>query len=896
MNTTIYGALPAEWRQIASISAFEGHILEVVSAPESVIPSGTDTTKGPNRGKIPSCVSNGKVYGILGWTTTALGGRETLARYEAESTTDKGYWRGAYLRTGHNGVIAIDCDIEDPDMAQRILNDLTSILKVKLVSVRRRPNSARWLALVKITDGPAFARKVVISAPPVIGADGRRKPQQVECLGSGAGCVLAGTHPSGERYTWSAGVTLYSMTRAQFTEFRDLVRVRLTEGLSDDAARELIGAAFEIDWCETEKQASASRSKIPLTQAQMESLIEDDPTVKWLKEIGYPIAGTKEDGGIRLKCPNSAEHSNGNAEAVYYPVGNYRCEDTGGFKCLHAHCAGLSKAGFIRKIAELPEYKDKAKPGPECFLSRPHEIQFGDETEAAEASLLNSQRVEEEIKARQLTPKQEKQEEPKTEAAGKMEAAGKTDEPEGTQKKTDSEKPSREELLDLKAAREDLKKYNVRKKDNDEIDEENPAYKVSRNSLYLGVQHPVLTRLDVRYDTYTGRIMVRDYNPDRVKMEATPRRPLRDTDYTTIGNNLEIRGFQAIAEEKLIKQVNLVARERTYDDLAEFVKKNVPEWDGTPRIDTMFAEHWSIIVDPEDPVTGRRTGPRTPAYLAAVSRYWMMALVKRAMTPEEPVKADAALVIKGPQGCGKSTALAALALRPCDMLPDLSFDLDKKEFVMMLRGHAIAEVAELSGMSRKDDATRKAWLSAEKDTVRRPYERAVDESSRRTMFGLTTNEHEFLSDRTGNRRYPIIEVGKDLLIDVEWIRSNVFQLWAEARHMLKVSNGYIPQREMEILAAAVTEMYMKYDPVEPLVIQEAYRLIAQGADSVSTTEIIQGVGISGGLQQNTNCAGKVADYLDRAGWQLKRMVRTDKSRTRRWYPPEGKIPLDEISK
>ena len=892
MNTTIYGALPAEWRQIASISAFEGHILEVVSAPESVIPSGTDTTKGPNRGKIPSRVINGLAFGIRGWSTEQLGGRETLARYEAESTTDKGYWRGAYLRTGHNSVIAIDCDNEDPDMAQGIRNDLTSILKVKSVSVRRRSNSAHWLALVKITDGPAFARKVVISAPPVIGADGRRKPQQVECLGAGCGCVLAGTHPSGERYTWSGGVCVYSMTRAQFTEFRGLVRVRLTEGLSDDAARELIGAAFEIDWCETEKQASASRSKIPLTQAQMDSLIEDDPTVKWLKEIGYPIIDRKEDGGIRLPCPNSAEHSNGNAEAVYYPVGNYRCKDTGGFKCLHAHCAGLSKAGFIRKIAELPEYKDKAKPGPECFLSRPHEIQFGDETEAAEASLLNSQRVEEEIKARQITPKREEQKtgEPKTEAAGK------TDKPEGTQKKTGSEKPSRDELLDLKAARKDLEKYNVRKKDNDELDEENPAYKVSRNSLYLGVQHPVLTRLDVRYDTYTGRIMVRDYNPDKVKMEATPRRPLRDTDYTTIGNNLEIRGFQAIAEEKLIKQVNLVARESTYDDLAEFVEKNVPEWDGTPRIDTMFAEHWSIIVDPEDPVTGRRTGPRTPAYLAAVSRYWMMALVKRAMTPEEPVKADAALVIKGPQGCGKSTALAALALRPCDMLPDLSFDLDKKEFVMMLRGHAIAEVAELSGMSRKDDATRKAWLSAEKDTVRRPYERAVDESSRRTMFGLTTNEHEFLSDRTGNRRYPIIEVGKDLLIDVEWIRSNVFQLWAEARHMLRVSNGYIPQREMEILAAPVTEMYMKYDPVEPLVIQEAYRLIAQGADSVSTTEIIQGVGISGGLQQNTNCAGKVADYLDRAGWQLKRMVRTDKSRTRRWYPPEGKIPLDEISK
>ena len=109
--------------------------------------------------------------------------------------------------------------------------------------------------------------------------------------------------------------------------------------------------------------------------------------------------------------------------------------------------------------------------------------------------------------------------------------------------------------------------------------------------------------------------------------------------------------------------------------------------------------------------------------------------------------------------------------------------------------------------------------------------------------------------------------------------------------MLKVSEGYIPQREMEILAAAVTEMYMKYDPVEPLVIQEAYRLMAQGADSVSTTEIIQGVGISGGLQQNTTWAGKVADFLKNEGWICKRIRRPNEARSRRWYPPEGKAPM-----
>lgn len=852
MNTTIYGALPAEWRQIASISAFEGHVLEVVSAPESVIPSGTDTTKGPNRGKIPSCVSNGKVYGILGWTTNPLGGRETLARYEAEATTDKGYWRGAYLRTGHNGVIAIDCDIEDPDISQIILNDLTSILKVKSVSVRRRPNSARWLALVKITDGPAFARKVVISAPPVVGADGLRKPQQVECLGSGAGCVLAGTHPSGERYTWSGGVYVYSMTRDKFTEFRDLVHARLTEGLSDDAARELIGAAYEIDWCETEKQASASRSKIPLTQAQMDSLIEDDPTIKWLKEIGYPIIDRKEDGGIRLRCPNSAEHSNGNAEAVYYPVGNYRCEDTGGFKCLHAHCAGLSKAGFIRKIAELPEYRDKAKPGPECFLSRPHEIQFGDETEAAEESKVQAAKAED---ARKIQVK--RMESAAVDGVVERDRLGASEE---------STRPD-----DLRKAREALKPYRIKNKDGG-YDDECPSYLDTNLAIHTAMQHPVICGMDIRADNYKRVITVRPYG-------STERRPLMNEDYTRVLNNLEAAGFRSQRSSKLSKtsivdQLDLHAREMEYDDMAEFVARCVPKWDGVPRIDTMLVDHFHAHV----------SDIQTPAYYTAAARYFMMAMVKRAITTHTPVKADDVIVLYGAQGCGKSTAVACLALRPGDALEGLSFTYDAGEWAIRINGHIIAEVPEMSGFSKKDVSDVKFVLSQCEDTYRPKYEKVTVTRPRRCMAILTTNDPQALTDSTGNRRFLVVEIEEGERIDTQWIRDNIFQIWAEALHMLEVSKGYIPQREAEELGAPVAELFVKKDPIRKDVLEQAANLYKSHSLGVETSDIIAAIGTGSGLLPDRRGAARVNEILVNNGWIMWRPRQADGSRPELWKP------------
>ena len=71
----------------------------------------------------------------------------------------------------------------------------------------------------------------------------------------------------------------------------------------------------------------------------------------------------------------------------------------------------------------------------------------------------------------------------------------------------------------------------------------------------------------------------------------------------------------------------------------------------------------------------------------------------------------------------------------------------------------------------------KSMLSRQDDTARLAYRHDAATQKRQSIFIGTTNSYTYLSDQTGNRRFWPIRVQK---FDVEWIRNNRDQLWAEA--------------------------------------------------------------------------------------------------------------------
>src|ERR1700730_17492579 len=72
----------------------------------------------------------------------------------------------------------------------------------------------------------------------------------------------------------------------------------------------------------------------------------------------------------------------------------------------------------------------------------------------------------------------------------------------------------------------------------------------------------------------------------------------------------------------------------------------------------------------------------------------------------------------------------------------------------------------------------KAFISQRDDTYRPPYGRTTVTQPRCSLIVGTTNEDDFLTDPTGNRRFWPVAVGDTL--DIDLLKTWRDQLWAEA--------------------------------------------------------------------------------------------------------------------
>jgi hypothetical protein len=168
-------------------------------------------------------------------------------------------------------------------------------------------------------------------------------------------------------------------------------------------------------------------------------------------------------------------------------------------------------------------------------------------------------------------------------------------------------------------------------------------------------------------------------------------------------------------------------------------------------------------------------------YVRAVTRKWFTAAVARAMTPGR--KFDNMLVLVGDQGVGKSTLVQIMSR---GRFSDSITDLKGKSAYEQLRGAWLIEFGELASMKRAEIETVKNFVSKTEDSYRPAYGEFTRTYKRMCVFFGTTNEVEFLKDRTGARRFWPVQVGLKLadvldaggaLIGLE---KEVDQLWAEA--------------------------------------------------------------------------------------------------------------------
>lgn len=157
-------------------------------------------------------------------------------------------------------------------------------------------------------------------------------------------------------------------------------------------------------------------------------------------------------------------------------------------------------------------------------------------------------------------------------------------------------------------------------------------------------------------------------------------------------------------------------------------------------------------------------------------RKWLCQCVAMAYNEQGLYGADGILVLKGPQGIGKTTFFRKCCCIGAQYFTEGAVFDGSKDKIMANTSSWITELGELP-RSMKDNDSMKAFITSPADKYRSPYDKKEDTHPRFTSFGATTNENMFLKDDT-NRRYWVVELDKISLARLN--RVSFENIWAEA--------------------------------------------------------------------------------------------------------------------
>ena len=257
----------------------------------------------------------------------------------------------------------------------------------------------------------------------------------------------------------------------------------------------------------------------------------------------------------------------------------------------------------------------------------------------------------------------------------------------------------------------------------------------------------------------------------------------------------------AFSNQAMLDGMETFFSEKSYNPVMEYMEKAAENWDGRKRINQML----QVYLGAED-----------IDLVSKIAEMWLVGAVAKVYEPY--VKFDYVLDLVGGQGVGKTSLLQKLGGSwYTDAVTDFA---NKDNYDIMLKA-LIVNDDEMVASNRMSFAETKAFISKTSLRFRKPYMKRTEEFAKNFVLARTTNQKEYLKDKTGERRFlPVlanIENQKKHPMEIE--PETIEQIWGEAVTIYKAGADLMFDKETEEELELYRETFMYRDEVELQVLE-----------------------------------------------------------------------------
>lgn len=259
--------------------------------------------------------------------------------------------------------------------------------------------------------------------------------------------------------------------------------------------------------------------------------------------------------------------------------------------------------------------------------------------------------------------------------------------------------------------------------------------------------------------------------------------------------------------------------EKSYNPVREYMEKAYDGWDGKERLDKVF-QYW-LGVPENDGLTGKIA---KMFFVGAVSKIF-----------KKKVKFDYVLDLVGGQGVGKTSFLQKVGMQ---WYTDAVTDFQNKDNYDVMLKSLIVNDDEMVATKKTSFAELKSFISKTEMEYRRPYDRRAERYDKNFVIARTTNELEYLRDKTGERRFLPVLANPDSQNKhpLEMTQEQVDQLWGEAVNLYKKGFTLSFDDETERKLIEYREQFSYKDEVEIQILEYLEMLVPSEWENMSLTQ------------------------------------------------------------